>query len=114
MSAALNLVSTMNEPKILPGLASRKSKFAYRQKLFVRNFLSEQMTTVNQYYLFPGNKNPLNRSMDTNTFFDRPNEDQSFLQRSDRKCKRNQTVYELRTRDNNKSKTSMYSKNSHK
>jgi hypothetical protein len=37
---------------------TRKSTFTKRQKFFVRNFLEDQFS-VNQYYLFPGNKNPL-------------------------------------------------------
>lgn len=38
---------------------NRKSTFTKRQKFFVRNFLEDQFS-VNQYFLFPGNKNPLN------------------------------------------------------
>lgn len=43
---------------------NRKSTFTKRQKFFVRNFLEDQFS-ANQYYLFPGNKNPLNKNSPT-------------------------------------------------
>jgi len=74
--------------------------FRSRQKIFVRNFLTDQLS-VNQYYLFPGNKNPNNTSSALIPSFKR-NEAHSgkpqFLRRSNRKLKENVTMFELKTR----------------
>ncbi len=95
-------------------LLTRKSKFRSRQKLFVRNFLADQLS-INQYYLFPGNKNPNNpTSALTPLFAPSRHETQSgkpqFLQRSHRKLKDNATMFDLKSRAvHNKSVLSSHS-----
>lgn len=88
----------------------RKSTFAKRQKNFVRNFLTDQLS-VNHYYLFPGNKNPLNShtlKLDSQKINEIP-----FLKRYDRMHKVNMTACEL-NRKNNGRRTSESMRSSHK
>ena len=90
----------------IQGDRPRKSTFAKRQKTFVRNFLTDQLS-MNQYFLFPGNKNPLNShslKLETQKVNDLP-----FLKRYERMHKVNMTACELNRKNGRKTSESMRS-----